>query len=386
MKRFFYFLFASLFMFAVSCNTDSGASDSDGGKFASGEGGKEGGGSQKEPGVITAGEWNDLDNWSFWNDLLTKDNYKEMPAYWGFYPNNRISVEVLSSTSLPVVNASVVLKRNDIPVFRARTDNLGKAELWPDLFQANTNLDYSTLSIEVNDGAAILSQVKPFREGINHLVTDQQTVDDRIEISFVVDATGSMGDELEYLKTELMDVLSRVKGANKGTSLFTSSVFYRDEGDDYVTKVSGFTENTSNTIEFIRKQEAAGGGDYPEAVHSALDKAVNELQWSQQAKTKLLFLVLDAPPHYNQSVMESIKSSINKGLETGIKIIPVTASGIDEKTEALMRFFSISTNGTYVFITDDSGVGNKHLEPNVGEYQVELLNNLIVRLINKYSQ
>jgi hypothetical protein len=45
----------------------------------------------------------------------------------------------------------------------------------------------------------------------------------------------------------------------------------------------------------------------------------------------------------------------------------------------------MSTNGTYVFITDDSGIGNSHLEPSVGEFQVEFLNDLMVRLINKYS-
>ncbi len=51
-----------------------------------------------------------------------------------------------------------------------------------------------------------------------------------------------------------------------------------------------------------------------------------------------------------------------------------------------MRFMAISTNGTYVFITNDSGIGNEHLEPTVGEYQVEYLNDLLVRLINKYSE
>ena len=51
-----------------------------------------------------------------------------------------------------------------------------------------------------------------------------------------------------------------------------------------------------------------------------------------------------------------------------------------------MRFMAISTNGTYVFITSDSGIGNPHLEPTVGEYEVEFLNDLLVRLINKYSE
>ena len=51
-----------------------------------------------------------------------------------------------------------------------------------------------------------------------------------------------------------------------------------------------------------------------------------------------------------------------------------------------MRNFSIATNGTYVFITNDSSVGNEHLEPSVGEYEVEYLKDLMVRLIKKYSE
>jgi hypothetical protein len=51
-----------------------------------------------------------------------------------------------------------------------------------------------------------------------------------------------------------------------------------------------------------------------------------------------------------------------------------------------MRFFAIATNGTYVFVTDHSGVGNPHLEPSVGEYTVEKLNDLMVRLINEFSE
>ena len=44
---------------------------------------------------------------------------------------------------------------------------------------------------------------------------------------------------------------------------------------------------------------------------------------------------------------------------------------------------SICTNGTYVFLTDDSGVGDSHLEPIVGDYEVELLHDIIVRIISE---
>ncbi len=69
----------------------------------------------------------------------------------------------------------------------------------------------------------------------------------------------------------------------------------------------------------------------------------------------------------------------------GIRIVPVVASGIDGNTEFLMRLTAIATNGTYVFITNDSGIGNEHLEPTVGDYEVEHLKDLIVRVIGEYA-
>jgi hypothetical protein len=42
------------------------------------------------------------------------------------------------------------------------------------------------------------------------------------------------------------------------------------------------------------------------------------------------------------------------------------------------------TGGTYLFLTDHSGVGNSHLEPTVGEYEVKPLNAWMLRVINYY--
>ncbi|MCB0546688.1 MAG: hypothetical protein KDD19_03820, partial [Phaeodactylibacter sp.] len=139
-------------------------------------------------------------------------------------------------------------------------------------------------------------------------------------------------------------------------------------------------------VDFINSQRADGGGDYPEALHSALQKAIEEQDWQGQARARLLFLILDAPPHHEVDVIDAVKEQLQLAAEKGIRIIPVSASGIDRETEFLMRILAIASNGTYTFITDHSGIGNEHLEPTVGEYEVEFLNDLIVRLVNEYVE
>ncbi|MDX9847358.1 MAG: vWA domain-containing protein [Tenuifilaceae bacterium] len=378
MKNFLYlFLLVAILFYGCSLESlDGEPSLNDG----------EGDNNTGQPGLLTAGEWNDLTNWEFWGSILNNQEYSNMPAYWSFFTNNRVSVQILDASLNPVIDARVDLKRNDATIFSARSDNGGQAELWVDLFQYSNSVEASSLVIDVNNGESVLTDVNLSHSGVNSITLSNAQASNRVEISFVVDATGSMGDELEFLKTELLDVIERVKDEHPNVEMYTSSVFYRDQGDEYVARISAFTSNITETINFIKDQRASGGGDYPEAVHTALDKAINELQWAYTARTRLLFLVLDAPPHYRMDVISSLQNSITSAAQKGIKLIPVTASGINKETEFLMRFFAIATNGTYVFITDDSGVGNSHLEPTVGDYEVELLNNLLVRLINKYSE
>lgn len=337
-------------------------------------------------GQITAAEWNDLNNWDFWESLNKGQDFSSMPRYWQYNLQDRIAIHLRNtkSESLTDVRVELVTKDGDV-LWRARTDHKGNAELWPSLKKEN---QYAIDDLKIRiDGELFKNPVAYSNKEVNRIALQNAEKlrgnHDQVDIAFMVDATGSMGDELEYLKAELTDVIADVKEKNVNTVVNTGTVFYRDKGDDYVTKRSDFTSEISETVDFIRKQSAAGGGDFPEAVHVALHDAISGLQWSSHAKARILFMVLDAPPHHEEQVISEINQLIGKASAAGIAIIPITASGIDKETEFLMRYMAVATNGTYVFITNDSGIGNAHLEASVGNYQVEYLNTLMKRLINE---
>jgi len=337
-------------------------------------------------GLITAGEWNDLENWSYWTDsLLNGEEFAAMPEVWGIFPKSRISV-VVEYNFAPAIDIVVELRKNGTTVWENRTDNSGKAELWIDLFESGIASNLSQYNLYV-DGFPYQSNLVLYEDGVNYvqLLFPPNNNIDKVDLAFIVDATGSMGDEIEFLKSDLKDVIQRVENDNSSLDISTGTVFYRDEGDDYVVKHSEFTDNIDNTISFIGNQSANGGGDFPEAVHLGLDESINTLAWSEDARTRIAFLLLDAPPHKLPDVINSLQNSIIKAARKGIKLIPITASGVNKETEFLMRFFSVVTNSTYVFITNDSGIGNNHIEASVGEYEVEYLNDLMVRLIVEYT-
>jgi hypothetical protein len=202
-----------------------------------------------------------------------------------------------------------------------------------------------------------------------------------LDLAFVVDATGSMGDEISYLQSELLDVLKKVDDNLKNTNVRYGSVFYRDKGDEYVTRKFDFSDKAEDMVDFIKNQIARGGGDSPEAVVEAMQVTIDELKWSNENSTKIMFLILDAPPHQSEENIKKLYEKVRLAAQKGITIIPLAASDTDKQTEYLMRTFALLTNGTYTFLTNDSGIGNDHIKPTIDSYEVEKLNDLLLRLI-----
>lgn len=378
---------------AASCNKDDDdvagrtSGPTEDGTSSEGEGSTDGDnvGTGGEAGVITAGEWNDLTNWDFFLDIMQNDDYADAFPYWDFNLNERYSLLLTDQNSNPVVDAKVnLLDSNSDVMWRAKTDNSGMAELWANLYERTS--EAAKIVVEYNSETYTFDEIHSYSGGwMAFTIPVVASVPQNVNVMFVVDATGSMGDEIDFLKSDLMSVMESVKQEQSNKTVSLSAVFYRDYGDDYLVREFGFTTDINSIISSVNNQNADGGGDFPEAVDDALKTAMQQ-QWSSSAVSRIMFFLLDAPPHYEPAVLIKMQNAIQKAAEKGVKIIPVSASGIDKKTEMLLRCMAIATNGTYTFITDDSGVGGSHLEPTVGEYQVEKLNELIIRLINKYSK
>ncbi len=373
----------------VSCSdeSDSDLAASDSGSSSTGSGDEE---PQQNEGLITAGEWNDLDNWDFWKEVIEEEDFAPNDR-WGIMTTNRVSVQVVNGSALIVdVPVDLILDLGQgtptMTLWSARTDNFGRAEMWLAPYIGGVQYSLDDLAFSVA-GNRLGNAVRLYEEGVITLIgpLSASTSSQVVDLSFIVDATSSMADELEFIKDDLEDVIERVEEGNSVLDVRTSTVVYRDEGDEYLVRQSDFTEDLGKTLQFIDDQSAGGGGDFPEAVHTGLETAISQLDWSREARSRIAFLILDAPPHEEAQVSESIRNQIKEAARLGIKIIPITASGIDKPTELLMRQMAILTNGTYVFITNDSGIGEDHIEASVGEYEVEFLNDLMVRLIKKYT-
>lgn len=336
--------------------------------------------------LLTAGEINDFSKWKMWQDL-SKGELASYQKMWQIAPSGRYTVMLQSESGIPIVDAIVQLLLNRDVVFTTRTDNTGKAECWLTV-KNETPVVNGKLSIQIsyNGKTSTINKVSAFENGLNHqkLNISCQEVEN-VDVAFVVDATGSMGDEINFLKAEMSDVIFQSKQISNTLNFRFANVYYRDAGDSYVTKSMNFNRILSESDVFINQQYAGGGGDFPEAMDVGLDSAINKLSWSENARARILFLILDAPPHQGAEVNERLQRLILQAAEKGIRIVPVGASGIDKSTEYLMRALALGTNGTYTFLTDHSGIGNSHIKPSTDSYEVETLNAILVRILKSYT-
>jgi len=335
-------------------------------------------------GKLTAGEINDYSKWILWNDL-TNEEFEQYSKIYKLNAKHRVTALIKNKFEQPIYNANVILKNGENVLWKSITDNTGKAELW---IEEINNLNLSNLHLEIIYKDKLINYEKPklFENGINNFVIETDCLQaNSIDIAFVVDATGSMQDEIDYLKADLLSIINSVKDTLQNLKINLGSVFYRDFDDEYLTRTFNLTNDILKTIIFINEQNADGGGDYPEAVNKGLFEAINKLSWNKESISKIIFLILDAPPHSDIQTIDEINNLIKKASENGIKIIPVACSGINKETEYFLRNMALLTNGTYTFLTNHSGIGNHHIEPSTDKYDVETFNELIKRLIIQYS-
>ncbi|MGJ8667820.1 MAG: carboxypeptidase-like regulatory domain-containing protein [Patiriisocius sp.] len=336
--------------------------------------------SKSQSGLLTAAEINDNENWkSYKKNLLANQNEGyNVVNRWDFLSDKRIVVEVVNLNNKAIQDIKVQLFSETDQIDIARTDVFGKA-----IFLRGKANKLNQYSLQIlNDGKIYSQKISNNKEVQRIVVSNEKEQTKDIDIMFTIDATGSMGDEMQYLKVEVENIMSRLDKSISRKRL--ALTFYRDNGDAFVVSPYNFNEDISLMKKVLLRYEADGGGDYEEAVEEALKVSIAQ-SWNEDAKTKIIFLLLDAPPHFNEQNITTMKHQIKKAREKGIKIIPIVASNANKELEFLMRYFSVATNGTYVFLTDDSGVGNTHLKPTTDDYTVEKLNDLIVRLIEKYA-
>ena len=124
---------------------------------------------------------------------------------------------------------------------------------------------------------------------------------EKLDIVFAIDATGSMKDDIEKLREDLIPEIKRIFSKEKDVRI--AVLFYRDYGDTFKymnlpVKCFDFTRSLKTFKEQLYSIKILGreGGDIPEAVYEAMFAASEFYKWRGDAQKEII-LIGDAEPH-----------------------------------------------------------------------------------------
>ncbi|MDD5672834.1 MAG: CsgG/HfaB family protein [Chitinivibrionales bacterium] len=262
--------------------------------------------------------------------------------------SKRIIVRVLDRDSQTVPGANLeLLNRLNRVVFTAATPAGGEIIILPTVDLPET----SGISLRVNGGAACALQRRPNEEALTVVLSQKRQVPRVIgvQICFLMDATGSMGDEIKQLQDVVFSIHERLRALPGAPDLEFSVTAYRDRGDDFLVRGHAFTANIDTFQNYLNGVAAGGGGDNPEDVEAGLAYALDTLRWKSDP-LKFIFLIADAPPHTETARADNYLVKARQARGRGIMICPVGASGLDKTGEFVFRQLALVTGGDFVFL------------------------------------
>jgi hypothetical protein len=177
----------------------------------------------------------------------------------------------------------------------------------------------------------------------------------QIEVAFVIDTTGSMGGLIQAAKEKVWAIANTLASSKPAPRIKLGLVAYRDRGDTYITKRTDLTDDLDAVYKELMSFRAEGGGDAPESVNQAVNEAVTQLSWSQDAETyRVLFLVGDCPPHMDYANDVKYPESCKLAAKAGLWINCIQC-GAQPETERVWRDIAMKAEGRYFRVEQSGG-------------------------------
>lgn len=333
---------------------------------------------------LTAGE---VDDNAQWDDYVQYLRSYQGAAIIPVDVSQRHQIWVHDAQGNPVVGRSVTILAGDEVAAVLRTHSDGRIYFFPgayatptDEFQVDVTTQTGIESLTIPAGSSQREWVVTLPEQTRA----EETV--KLDILFLIDATGSMADEINQLKDNIQAISARIDALPSQPDVRFGMVSYRDRGDQYVTQVTDFTPHVEDFANVLNQVQADGGGDYPEDLNEALSQAVHEPEWRISGTVSLIFLVADAPPHLDYGQENHYAQEMLQASQRGIKIYPIASSGLDEQGEYIFRQLAQTTGGRFIFLTyGEEGPGSSGTETdfNVSDYSVSSLDDLVVQIVEE---
>jgi len=297
-----------------------------------------------------------------------------------FDPSGRIVVTVTGDDGLPIDGEPVVVSVAGDVVTELRTSGDGQVVFLPAMYGPVAESYTFTAGPSLAEGAPGSAVDLPVaRPG-------GAPAGVAVDVLFLLDVTGSMGDEIAQLTATIAEVSERLGALEQRPDIRFGMTLFRDEGDLFVTSTYDFTSDIGSFRDALDGVVADGGGDTPEAVDEAFAAALAEPSWRDPGTTvQLMFLVGDAAPQVGRQVEQPYTTSILRAAERGITVHAIAASQTDDPAEVAFRHIAQGTGGRFVFLAYGAAGSATGASTDIAstDYEELSLDDLVVRLVGE---
>jgi len=292
-------------------------------------------------------------------------------------------IRVTNGQGLPILGAKITIRNEqDQWITELMTYSDGRAHFFP-LAQDPNGQSYQ-VDVKKNGQTVTFTMDRDAREHEVILEARSASSPVRLDVHFLLDATGSMSDEISQLTNNMIAISERIHELPGNPDVRFSMTTYRDRRDEFVSRTFDFTPDIELFIQELRDVIADGGGDYPESLNEGLHDAIHLPEWRTEETISLIFLIADAPPHLDYPNDYDYAEEVFEAAQRGIKIFPLASSGLDDQGEYIFRQLAQITSGKFLFLTygADGRPGNDTTH-HVDDYSVLSLDQLVIRLVEE---
>jgi len=304
------------------------------------------------------------------------------------YEDRRYLLRVNDAAGRPVLDARVRIFDGEQQVFEGRTYAGGKTVFFPRVAGVSGNAQQLRVLVEKGNSTVEGTLARGQASASTFVLRDAQAAPatPRLDVLFLLDATGSMGDEIAQIQQTIASIAERIDASQPRPELRFALVAYRDRGDAYVTQVHDFTPDVAQFRETLLATSAGGCGDDPESLNEALHAAVAGVRGADNA-VRLTFLVADAPPHLDYPNDYDYVQEARNAVAQGIKVYTIAASNSGDEAEYVLRQIAQQTLAHFIFLTYQPGQNSgapgettvHQVDPQ--SFTVERLDDLVVQVV-----
>ncbi len=303
---------------------------------------RDGAGGPSGPSGVRAGEWDDNANYRDYLAWLAKG---QGTARLDVRDRQFIVVTDRDGKAMPNCAVKIIGDRGATSLVTMAS---GRALLFPHALGIDGNLT-ATTSCAGTEASARLDPGAP--DGLIELRLDRArdlSAARPIDLAFVLDTTGSMGEEIDAVKGTIGAIASTL-GSDQAR-VRVGLVEYRDRTDSQVTRVYPFSSQLDAFARDVAGLRADGGGDTPEDMQAGLSAAIDQLDWRADAVARIVVVIADAPPHLDYQDEKDYADTARRAAARGIKLFTVSASGMDDTGQIVMRQLAQFTGASNMFV------------------------------------